>query len=136
MMPDHQIRLRGPWQLSLTQRAGDRIERTVPCRRFDAPHGLADCLPDGYAGWIRLERSFHRPSGLSERSRVRLWIDSNLVGELSANDRKLGPIVSGANTFDVTPILLTRNRICLDVLIDACDSMRQPSCDARLEIFD
>jgi hypothetical protein len=122
--------------LSLVERAdGERIQRIMPHGRFTAPDGLADRLPSNYAGWVRLERSFHRPTGLSNRSRVQLRINTNLTGQLAVNDRTLGATAIGENVFDITSLLQTRNRICLDLLIDASDAMRQPSCDARLEIF-
>ena len=135
-MPDHQIRLRGPWHASATA-TSDLGERRVATVHMDrAAETLADFLPDGFVGQVRLERAFHRPSGLSERSRVRLSIAGNLSGTLGVNDHALGSIAPGANTFDLTPILEAHNRIQLDVLIDARGTTRQPKWDMRLEIFD
>jgi hypothetical protein len=136
MMPDHEIRLRGPWQLMLLERCGESAEDVVELGQFRAPYGLAERLPDQYAGWVRLERNFQRPSGLSERSRVRLYLNTNLSGQLSVNGLLLGPVAEGEHRYDLQAILTPRNRIRIDVRIDAHDSMRQLTCDARLEIFD
>jgi hypothetical protein len=136
--PDHLIRLRGPWQITVAaaREAGGNQHRVATVHMGRASNVLAELLPAGYAGRLRMERVFHRPSGLSAQSRVRLCIESNLSGHLIFNDHALGALAPGANSFDVSSFLGDRNRIQLDVLIDERDPMRQPEWDTRLEIFD
>ncbi len=133
MIPNHQIRLRGPWQLWLA--SADDPRPIEPMGRFEAPNGLGDRLPPQYRGPARLERSFHRPTGLQPTSQIHLRIHSDLCGQLSLNGQPLGHLEPGEQRFDITPLLQIRNRICIEVEIDESARMRQPSCDARLEIF-
>jgi hypothetical protein len=136
MSPDHVIRLRGPWRLSLLHPAGDgQNERVQPCGQFPAPAGLADQLPPGFRGIARLERSFHRPTGLSTQSRLRLAVATNLHGKMWLNDEPLGLLTGELNRFDLSPTLPRRNHICLEVVIDGSTTIDQPICDVRLEIF-
>lgn len=135
-MPDHQIRLRGPWQITVDRAnsSGEQREASVDIAR--TPEALAELLPAGFVGRVRLERVFHRPTGLGQLSRVLLHIESNVEGEVTVNRQSLGALSAGANRFDITRILAATNRIQLDVRIDARRAMRQPEWEARLEIFD
>jgi hypothetical protein len=57
------------------------------------------------------------------------------VGQLQLNDTPLGPLTPGENQFELTADLPWRNRIRLELVIDASTAIGQPNCDARLEIW-
>jgi hypothetical protein len=82
-----------------------------------------------------LERSFHRPTGLSDQSRLQLHWRTTLRGRLTLNGESLGNVDEDESQFDITQHVLTRNRICLEVVIDDTSTIGQPTCDVRLAIF-
>ena len=81
MEQPHLIRLQGPWQCLARPDASppssaEKAERiVVNCRNSS---GLVELLGNSFAGQLAVSRRFHRPTGLTKESQVRLLIQSDL----------------------------------------------------------
>ena len=101
----HSIRLRRPWK---------RIRGESPAVRIDVPD--LEPMEDEPGEFTRYSRSFHRPTGLDDGSRVILCIDSwaGRLSSLTLNDNAL-PLAEAPLRVDITPLLATHNKLGLRV---------------------
>lgn len=104
----HEIRLAGPWEISSSDDVWERCVLPYPADGIDRP---AD---------VRLRRKFHRPSGLSDQSRLAIVVVVD-GGALSATVNGVAveakPDAAAENTMliDVTQMLQEFNTVELTV---------------------
>jgi hypothetical protein len=123
----HRIRLRGPWECELaSDPVGTRSRVFMPCRWLDA--GLAD-----YQGIARFTRNFGYPGNIDESEHV--WLTcagSTGCRDIHINGHRLVPSAESTFAFDITSILMPRNR--LEVMIEGSTDQAGLWGEVALEI--
>ncbi len=121
----HVIRLRGPWNYSATDSAGQTREGRAPLA-----DGVTEVAPPGFIGTVRWRRSFHRPTGLDDGERVFLAIDN-----LRDATVELNGVALPSERCEITTRLHARNEL---VITQTCPSASSTRCfsDVRLEIVE
>lgn len=123
----HIIRLRGPWRcqpLWQWEQAPDGSRRVSsqeppPGGTFPAPGNWRELLGDDFRGFVRLVRTFHRPTGLDDRSRVWLaycdWPSETTVVFNGC------PFAENATSgrLEITRLLTTHNELAMTAMLDA-----------------
>jgi len=116
----HRIRLRGPWNVQrISQRAGAEIAV------LHFPQSWKN-IPAGNDDTHRFTRRFGCPTGIGPRQTVWLEVASSAAGRAVLNEKDLGPVVRGTQSYDVTPLLADGNQIELE--------LRRPDGDAADEV--
>jgi hypothetical protein len=111
----HRIRLRGPWDCEPLARA--RAGELPPPVRMTGPCTWAEGgLPD-FAGRVRFRRRFGYPGRIDPHERVWLtFAGAEERAEVALNGTALGRHEGpGRFEFEVTPLLLPRNELVVDV---------------------
>jgi hypothetical protein len=125
-VPDHVIRLRGPWEYcplarSVMQADGShRLETNgLPAAgRITMPADWGATLGADFCGRVSYLRRFGRPTGLTAADRVELVIDRvDAFGCAALNSHELGEIAADGQPWrcDVTARLRPRNELVIEV---------------------
>jgi hypothetical protein len=133
------IRLRGPWQYRVIPSAIGDAEVSASGGDeglFTAPDGLAELVPHGFRGRIRLQRGFQRPSGLTHASTLWLQVVTGRHGQIWLNETCLGSMTAGENRLVLPRPLAVRNQLRIELVIDVDSPIDQPICDVQLEIVE
>ncbi len=112
----HRIRLRKPWLKATTASFMNDQPLDVDAIKSDVPDTDTSLLPPGADGFLVYQRTFNRPTGIGDATRVHLQIDSwaghlawvDLNGDALARDL---PQSRGPLRIDVTPSLQSGNRL-------------------------
>jgi hypothetical protein len=111
----YRIRLAGPWEYQLLERAGGG--ELPPPGRMTMPCHWQDGGLDDFAGRVRFVRRFGRPRRLDPHERV--WLTFAGIGGSAAVDLNGTPLGGrdrpGPFEFDVTALLRERNELRVDV---------------------
>lgn len=105
---NYQIRLRGPWG-------------------YASPTGTPGSmkLPAPWAGdetQVSFSRKFNWIAELENNERVFIvFAGYTGTGEVSLNDRPLGPMTGTPAEFEITPLLQPGNMLKVDMSFDSCD---------------
>lgn len=121
----HKIRLRGPWQCV---QAGNTETVSLPLTLSD--------IPFDSKGEFELRRSFNRPTGLLEGTKVTLVVEGNNACSIYLNDAVIDEShqSSAASRFEITRYLRANNQLRFAFERDSSSvSLLQ---DVRLEIAD
>lgn len=120
----HVIRLRGPWEFEVIERAApaDGAECGDPAAsrsgKVKLPCDWSEALGRTFRGKVRYRRRFNRPSGLDPHERVWLIVEGvDAFGAAALNGRALGEVRGYAlpARFDVTDLLGQANELLLEV---------------------
>jgi hypothetical protein len=125
-VPDHVIRLRGPWEyrpLARTVPLADGSRRCEPGDlpapgRITMPADWGPTLGPDFRGRVSYCRRFGCPTGLGAGDRVELVIDRvDAFGCALLNGRPLGEIAAGGQIWrgDITARLMPRNELVIEV---------------------
>ena len=116
-MSVHTIRLAGPWEMQASSDAA--------AERVTLPHEISS--------GVELRRNFHRPSGLTDDSTVRIVLTSTGSGiELQLNGKHVPSVADTHRHFDVSGQLLSFNTLAVtsglsDSRSEARQELRQPT---------
>ena len=115
MPQPHVIRLRGPW-LCWPDSSRQATEASAVTIDFRDEDGLSPFHGASSEAQLRLERRFHRPTGLTDTTSVQLVIKS-FSGEmtLTLNSEPLGSVDAGRNEFQVADQLQPANRLRIEL---------------------
>ena len=115
----HAIRIRGPWQRTVTQGtlADLELRKTV-----DMPSSWVDDLGPMFQGRVQYQRFFNKPTGIKQETSIALAFE-RVVGYAAVwmNGKELGRIDWPAlrtdlhEKFDITGQLQNRNEIVVEV---------------------
>lgn len=114
--PIHSIRLKGPWDVLISELAPDVWHRhTLPCP-------WRECFGE-IAGLACFRRNFHRPTGLEPGNRVclRLPEGAGEIRSFTVNGVPIAPHRDDPLLFDCTSVLESFNRLELSLWFDPAD---------------
>ncbi|QDV65533.1 hypothetical protein [Crateriforma conspicua] len=117
----HRIRLRKPWLKATTASFLDDQPLGVDAFKSDVPDTDTSVLPSGTDEFLVYQRTFNRPTGIADATRVHLQIDrwaGHLVG-VDLNGEVLAHDIAQTDAplrIDVTSSLQTGNRLRIGLL--------------------
>jgi len=114
----HEIRLRGPWELTVVRDEREGSSLSGKIFRVTVPRSWKEELGNDFRGRVRYRRSFASPTGLGPHEQVTLVVDgadpsADVVLNGETLGRVHGPAVSAA--FAIRERLRPRNELLLEV---------------------
>ncbi len=121
----HQIRLRGPWELTplarvvVTSTGQQEVAKDLPAGgRIQMPSDGRELLGDDFTGRARLTRRFNQPTNLDPRERVLLVLaslDERGVVRLNGEQLSVAADSATARRHDITRQLKLHNVLEIDL---------------------